>query len=425
MLALSAGLIFFTCAFLGGVPRGVTVNGIDVGGMSRAKAAEAVRQNIEGDLKQKSLTVHGRKSNYVFTFPEIYYRDNLQEILKSAKRGGSYTATINYYLCGLGELTENICADESVPAVQPYAVFNTEGDPFDYFEGSDGVKADRAKLLSDIRASLSDGFGDVYIKTDTVKRTQTLNEVKYNTRRLSSFVTYFDAGNEARSHNIALAAQSINGTVLENGDEFSFNEIVGPRTEERGYRTAKIIENGEFVEGTGGGVCQVSTTLFNAAIRAGCEMTEFHPHSLAVSYVSPSSDAMVSGTYFDLKFENKTGYTLYIRARTGKSYVAFDIYGRGDGAKYEFTSVVTGSIAAPEEFTTESEKVKEGRDGILSEGYLTITRNGISKQVLFRRDKYSPIKKITLEAAEEETTEQEETERFPPFFVCVFNFFML
>lgn len=405
MLALSAGLIFLTCGFLGRLPKGVTVNGLDVGGKTRTEAAKLIRENIEKVLKEKSLTVYGRTNKYVFLYPEISYKDDLQNLLKTVKKGGEYTAEVSYYLNGISEITASICADESSPVVEPFAEFNLSGEAFTYHEGTDGLKADRLKLLSDIRASLEGGFSDVHVDVKTVKRVQTMSEVKYNTRRLSSFTTYFDGANCDRSHNIRLAAEKINGVVLENGAAFSFNKTVGERTAERGFKKAKIIENGEFVEGLGGGVCQVSTTLFNAALLSGCDVTEFHAHSLAVGYVPPSYDAMVSGSYYDLKFVNHTGFTLYIRARTGGDYVKFEIYGRGDGARYDYMSVVTGSIAAPEEITTDTTLVKEGKDGLESEGYLTVTRGGEKKTALFRKDKYAPVKRIVLDTAETEEKE--------------------
>lgn len=229
---------------------------------------------------------------------------------------------------------------------------------------------------------------------------------KFNVRLLTSFTTYFDGDNVARSHNIRLAASFINGYTLKCGDVFSFNSTVGGRTSERGFKRAAIIENGEFVEGIGGGVCQVSTTLYNAALMCGCKIVEYHPHSLAVGYVPPSRDAMVSGTFFDLRFKNVTGSDLYITSLTGKNYVNFKVYGRDFGVRYSCRSSVTGSIEAPEEFTEDIALVRDGKDGIISESYLTVTRNGKSKEVLLRRDKYAPRKKVTLKTEEEIPEEQ-------------------
>lgn len=394
MLALSAGIIFFTCGFAAKLPKDITVNGVQIGGKTRREAARLVRDDIEKELKTKSLTVYGKQSKYVFAYPEIGYTDDLQALLKDVKKGGNYRAEVRYHLNGLNEITAAICADESAPLCEPYFIFNAHGEPFTYMEGNDGITADRLKLISDIRSSLGGDFSDVYLSVVTVKRKTALKEVKYNTRRLSTFTTYFDGSNTDRAHNIRLAAEKINGRVLDNGESFSFNGEVGARTAERGFKRAKIIERGEFVEGIGGGVCQVSTTLFNAAVLSGCKITEYHAHSLAVSYVPPSFDAMVSGNYFDLKFVNTTGYTLYIRAVTGKNYITFNIYGRGDGAEYSYSSKVTGTIGAPVETTDDMSLVKEGKDGVTSEGYLTVTRNGVTESVLYRRDKYMPVKRV-------------------------------
>ena len=224
---------------------------------------------------------------------------------------------------------------------------------------------------------------------------------KFEVELLSSYTTYFDKKNEARCHNIRLAASLIDGTVLNSGDIFSFNAVVGQRTSERGFKRAAIIENGEFVEGIGGGVCQVSTTLYNAALLSGCRVVEYHPHSLAVSYVPPSRDAMVSGTFFDLRFKNTTGSTVYIKAMTGENYISFKVYGRDFGVKYDLASFVTGAIEAPEEFTDNIALVRSGKDGTISEGYITVTKNGRTKVIFLRRDKYSPQKKITLKTEED------------------------
>lgn len=394
MLAFSAGLIFFACAFCPKLPKNVYINGLNVGGKSRTEAARLVRKEIEENLKQKSLTVIGAERKYVFSYPEIGYKDNLQQILDGVKKGKSYTAEVSYYLNGLSEIARYICDNESKPVTEPYAVFNESGTPFTYFAGSDGLKADEKSLISDIRLSLEGGFEDVKLKCERVRRTSSLGDVKSKTRLLSAFTTYFDQSNADRAHNISLAAQKINGCTLAPEEVFSFNAVVGERTSERGFKSAKIIENGEFVEGTGGGVCQVSTTLYNAALLAGCAITEFHPHSLAVSYVPPSCDAMVSGTYYDLKFKNTLPENVYIRAVTGEGYVKFYFYGKSGGAQYSYESRVTGSIPAPEEITSDAALVKDGRDGVLSEGYLTEIRNGVKKTVLFRKDKYLPIKRI-------------------------------
>lgn len=408
MLAFFAGLIFFACAFCAKLPKNVTIDGIEVGGKSAAEAVRLVRGSIEENLKTKSLTIIGADKKYVFSYPEIGYKDNLQKLVKAVKKGNSYAAEVSFYLNGLSEISHCICDEQSRPVTEPYAIFNASGTPFTYCAGSDGFKADRNKLVADVRASLSGGFCDVKVEYKTLKRTETLSAVKNKTRLISAFTTYFDSSNFDRAHNIRLAAATVNGTVLTPGEVFSFNGVVGERTADRGFKSAKIIEKGEFVDGVGGGVCQVSTTLYNAALLAGCQITEFHPHSLAVSYVPPSCDAMVSGTYYDLKFKNSLSEKLYIRAAAGKGYVTFYFYGKSDGAQYSYASRVTGNIPAPEEVTDDPSRVKDGRDGILSEGYLTVTRGGIKKTVLYRKDKYLPLTRVVPQELPSEDSEAEQ-----------------
>ncbi len=414
MLALTAGILFFCglfCGFYSILPKNVKVNGIDVGGLSREEAARIIRQDFVEKLKEKELKVRSKSGEYVFRYPEIGYKDDLKNILKNVKKGRVYSAEFECYLCGLNEIAPDICRNESIFMVEPYAVFNKEGEPFTYYGGNDGIIADEAQLKSDILKSINGQFNEVSLKYTRVARTKTLEEVKKQTAPLSSFTTYFDGGNLTRTSNIRLAAAKLNGCVLEGGNILSFNHIVGARVKERGFLPAKIIVNGEFTEGVGGGVCQVSTTLYNAALLAGLNISEYHPHSLAVGYVPPSRDAMVSGSSCDLKIENKGRTPVYIRAQTGNGFVKFSLYGKSDGGVYSLSSEVTGSIPAPEEFTGDAEKAREGKDGILSYGYLTYKKGGETKITLIRKDRYAPVKRFVYDGGNESEEPDKEPEK--------------
>ena len=201
--------------------------------------------------------------------------------------------------------------------------------------------------------------------------------------------------------------------MIDAGEEFSFNGTVGARTADNGFKPAKIIENGKFVQGYGGGVCQVSTTLYNAAVLSGLEVTEYHPHSLQVSYVSPSRDAMVSGSYFDLKFKNNRLTPIYVRVNCTLNSIKCTVYGESDGFEYSIVSKVTGTIPRPPaeiedgaEEGGENTVVSYGRDGTVSEGYLVKRRGGEETSELLRKDKYSAVADVirrvakTVETAE-------------------------
>lgn len=405
MLAFTAGVIFLSCGFCSALPKNVTVNGVDVGGLPRNRALQILRERTVEELKQKELIINCKNREYVFTYPEINFKDNLYSLLKTAKKGDSLTAETSYYLCGINEVVSGICQNENVAVEDPSAKFVAGKSPFEYTVGRDGVEIDKARLIEDMRVSLKNGFTPVTAAYVGVKRKTTLESVKKNTALLSRFTTYYDGDNLARSSNIRLAAAHLNGTVVESKKTLSFNDIVGSRTKSRGFLPAKIIENGEFTEGVGGGVCQVSTTLYNAALLSGLKISEYHPHSLSVSYVPPSRDAMVSGTACDLKITNPYGCPVYICARTGKNYVTFEIYGRFDGVTYSLASEVTGNLPAPEEITGDPEKARAGKDGFTSQSFLLITRNGYTKRVFLRKDKYLPVKSLVYESAENEEAE--------------------
>ncbi|HHV63216.1 MAG TPA: VanW family protein [Firmicutes bacterium] len=134
---------------------------------------------------------------------------------------------------------------------------------------------------------------------------------------VASFSTVLKEGELTRNGNIRLAAEAIDGTRLAPGAVFSFDAIVGPRIREKGYQAAKVIVEGAAAPGIGGGICQVSTTLYNVALLAGMEILERHHHSRPVDYVPLGRDATVAEGSLDLKFRNPTGETIILRAHVG------------------------------------------------------------------------------------------------------------
>jgi vancomycin resistance protein YoaR len=135
------------------------------------------------------------------------------------------------------------------------------------------------------------------------------------TKRVSQYFTYFNSRNKERSHNIYLASEAINNYVVFPGETFSFNTVVGNRTVDRGYLPAPIIVKGELSEGVGGGICQVSSTLYNAVDRAGVKIIERYSHSRRVPYVPPNRDATVSWYGPDFTFKNRHNQPLLIRSK--------------------------------------------------------------------------------------------------------------
>ena len=157
------------------------------------------------------------------------------------------------------------------------------------------------------------GKAEGRVATGTVVTTTAKADPVAATNVIGNYVTVFDPA-AARAINITVAASRINGVTLKSGDKFSFNTTVLPRTEENGYVKAPVIENKRYVLGTGGGICQVSSTLYAAMVSAGIPATERYPHSLPASYIPAGLDATISGNTKDLKFTNTKDYTIQILA---------------------------------------------------------------------------------------------------------------
>ena len=152
---------------------------------------------------------------------------------------------------------------------------------------------------------------------------------------LSTFTTYYGTGDVNRNTNIALAAKSINNVVLMPGEVFSYNTLIGDCSTKNGYRAATIYLNGELSTGVGGGICQVSTTLYNAVLRSNLEIVQRRNHSLGVTYVPAGQDAMVSIGTSDFQFKNNREYPVKVVAYTGKGSVTCQIYGLKNDTEYE------------------------------------------------------------------------------------------
>ena len=193
----------------------------------------------------------------------------------------------------------------------------------------DGLGYDRYRLGLSV-ADCLDGKPTTPLSIGPVKAPVTAQDLRHVTQPIGQYTTYYDAANTARSHNIALAAKAISGTVIESGASWSFNEKVGERTQNRGYQPAPVIQDGAYTSGVGGGVCQVSTTLYNAALLAGLTVASSHPHSLRAHYVPLGLDAMVS-SWSDLVLVNPTPHPIYLFATATGGRLSVKVLGESPG----------------------------------------------------------------------------------------------
>ncbi len=225
---------------------------------------------------------------------------------------------------------------------------------------------------------------ELVIKTEDAKICYADN-IKFSNLK-SSFVTYiWGINQEGRINNISVALSKFNGKVVAPGEVVSFNRVVGETSEKNGFKKAKIIVNGEYVDDFGGGVCQSATTLYNALLLAGVEIIEANPHSLKVGYVKGSFDAMVATGISDLVFKNNTGGNIYIYTYCNGQECGVKIFGEEN--EYEIKQRSENLDFSAEEYPNIAYKTA---------GYLEYYKDGIKiKEECIRRDNYYKLKEKT------------------------------
>ena len=404
ILALCAAAA--ACGFARVFPRGTSVGGADISRLSRAAAAARVRAALQRELADAPFTVWVGGDAYVFRPPELYYKTDLSAALSAARRGGAVPLAKERRIAGLEDALRGICDNYYKKSAPARVLFEPQKEqPFTVVRPKEGACVDGARLLRDTQAALAAGGSEVRAQLLHVTPAFGEEEALASVTLLSSFTTYFNEGNAPRVHNIRLAAQALSGTVLAAGESFSFNAGTGARTAERGYREAPIIREGEYIPGVGGGVCQVSTTLYNAALLAGLTVTEHHAHSLPVGYVEPSFDAMVSGRSCDLKLKNGLTGKVYFVFRVRGNELSVRVYGPQSAVTYTRESVTTGTIEppAPEVRENASEnELRAPKAGLTSEGYLIRKEAGKpARRILLRKDRYAPQRGVVRAAGAE------------------------
>ena len=230
-------------------------------------------------------------------------------------------------------------------------------------EGQTGYKLDVERSIDEVISYITEGWdhqpGTIALVVEEQLPRGTAEELAMVQDELSTYTTSFKSSNASRSANITNGCNLIDGTVLYPGEEFSTYENVAPFTEKNGYYMAGSYVSGKVVDSLGGGICQVSTTLYNAALYAELEITERYNHSMIVSYVDPSADAAIAeSSGKDFKFVNNTEYPIYIEGKVKDKKLTFTIYGketRPENRTVTYESVILETIpAGPEEIYTDA-----------------------------------------------------------------------
>lgn len=354
ILTCFAAMVLVTAAIPNRSPlvivRGVHVPGCDLSGLTREEADKRLLA-MEQDLILSAPVVL-RYENRVWSFPAgqagvtLDRQKILDEALAVARQGNFIQRLIQGRKARLEgvRLTLHINVDQARlneklrPVAEEIAIPPTDaglriepGDVVTIVPSQDGYIIDKEKVSRDLAEIFKnlDELPEVnisLIKAGPERTDLDMQKMGVN-KLLSAFTTSFDAGDSGRSFNISVSAAALDGVLIPPGEMFSFNDTIGPRVSETGYRSAKVIINNEYVDGLGGGVCQVSSTLYNAVLLANLEVLNRSSHSLPVYYVQPGRDATVAFNYQDFCFRNNTPYYLFLKTTVGSGRVTVKIYG--------------------------------------------------------------------------------------------------
>ena len=279
-----------------------------------------------------------------------------------------------------------------------------EENPFKIYAEVEGV--DFAISMEEAKGIIAENKEEYRIPLKITPASKTINDIGTEAfpYLISSFTTRYDASNVNRSQNLAIATSKINGTVLMPGEEFSFNQVVGKRTIEEGYKDAKIYQDGKVVDGLAGGICQISSTLYNAVVQANLEIVERRNHSFTTSYVKAGRDATVVYGVIDFKFKNTRTYPIKIEGSVNSGIAEFNIHGIKEDVEYtvDLAPVVTASIPYSTQYIPDPTLmpgqqvlVQAGGSGCKVTTYKETKLDGklVSREII-STDTYQPMKAI-------------------------------
>lgn len=389
------------------VYRGVSINNIDVSGLSRTALKEFLINNfpntldhgtVEFRLGDKAVTVPYSKMGLTYDYDKAVdeafqfssnftYKDKVKQIY-NPKKSLDINLTDKFQVDSnnIQELYEYLSKEFNVIPVD--AKVNLINGQAVFTESEVGYEVDKEaliKMINDTSPSSASQNG-INLKTKSVEPRVSTSVLSKINGKLSSYTTTYKSSSNERATNVELSANAINGTILMPGESFSFNKIVGPRTKERGYKDAAIIVGNVYESGLGGGICQTSTTLHQAVIRAGIIPSQRRNHSLPTSYIPLGFDAAVAWGSLDYVFKNPYNFPILIDVSTEGRTLTISIYGDVTAVDKSYSIVTEGHQSIP--FTTE--KVK---DNTLPKGKEVVSKNGVNgtklKVYLIIKDKYT------------------------------------
>lgn len=382
-----------------------------VGGMTYDQALALITEKKNLELERIKVTLKHNSEVWFLTSTDVQFKYDVKKAVDTAYsigRSGNLITDVSTIL-ELSDGRQDIKTEfsynmDSVKAkLEELAVrFNRAPKEATFKLGANGpiITEDVIGRIVDIEKTLS--MIEEAVKAETTNEVELVvnltepklkdEDLKTMKNRLSKFYTVFDNGYYERAQNIRVATAKINGVVLLPGEVMSVDKQVGPRTAVRGFMISKIIVNNKYEDGIGGGLCQVSTTLYNAALYANLDIVARKNHSIVSPYIAPGRDSTVFGGSKDLKIKNNRKYPIYIKSYTVGGRLYFEIYGKkeADDKKVVIRTSVVSHVAAGMDIVKDP-TLYVGRykiefpphDGYVVKTYKDVYLNGVKLETVY------------------------------------------
>lgn len=345
---------------------GVKVDNIDLSGKTKQQAEQILKHENDEIVLKRKINVKALDKNYTIEYTKISPKYNIQEVVDEAFSYGknlnilakanlirgssikSYNLKFTYDQKAIKEFVTSIEKQVNVNPIN--AKIQIAGAGFSVIPDVKGVKLETAILEKKLEAQIDGKVSpDINIEATITTPIAAITAQKLNTvnTKVTSFSTEFASGSsDQRANNIRLATRAINGTCIMPGGTFSFNDVVGQRTAVKGYESAPIIVGNQVDSGLGGGICQVSTTLYNSILKANIKSTQRSHHTLPSHYVPLGMDATVDYGNLDYKFTNTLAYPIYIQGDAEGGNIVFNVYSNSSltAITYDISSEVYDTI---------------------------------------------------------------------------------
>lgn len=391
------------------IARGVYIGEVDVSGMTKAEAVQAVNTYVSEKVEEK-LTLLIADQELEVSRGDLGITWNNQDVVDEALGLGKSGNLIKRYKALKDLEFDNKVYDitytsdeEAVESVvtEECSKYNQEAknaglkkteSGFEVIPGEQGIVVDERAAVDEIKDFVQNHYSEknakITIPTKISEPKGTKEELARVKDKLGSFSTSYKTSGASRSMNVKTGADHINGTVVYPGETFSTYDAVKPFTQSNGYAMAGSYLNGKVVDSIGGGICQVSSTLYNAVLMSELEVVERNQHSMMVGYVQPSADAAISESAGkDFQFKNNTDAPIYIEAyTTSDKKIVFTIYGeetRPSNRTVKYTNKVLESTPAVTQLVADGGQgigyrmVESGHNGCKAELYKEVYVDGV------------------------------------------------